>query len=196
MTDAAIDALAQRIESLERQNQELERRNRRSKRSAAIVIGIVVAIVLMGQTARTTTIEAQKFVLKDKAGKIRAVLGEGADGEMGLIVHDGKQRPRAMIAIDDNDWPIVRLIDDAGKERVVLDSTSGVRVDGNGPRVLLGVQNGNEPTLQLINKDGWTRAALTLTSTNTAPILKFLDPRGDARMWLGALGDRKAPGYP
>ena len=83
----------------------------------------------------------------------------------------------------------------AGKERVVLDSISGVRVEGNGPRVVLGLQHGNEPALQLIDKDGWTRATLTLTNTNTAPILKFLDPRGDTRMWLGAMSDGKAQLY-
>ena len=188
MTHDSID-LAQRIERLERQN-------RLFKGAAMAVVLAIVAVVIMGQAApRTTTVEAQKFVLKDKSGKIRAVLGEGPDNEIGLLVYDGKQRPRAMIAMDDNDTPMVRLSDDAGKERVVLDSISGVRVEGNGPRVVLGVQHGTEPALQLIDKDGWTRATLTLTSTNTAPILKFLDARGDARMWLGAMSDGKAQLY-
>src|SRR3989441_9612261 len=174
MTHDSID-LAQRIERLERQN-------RLFKGAAMAVVLAIVAVVVMGQAApRTSTVEAQKFVLKDKTGKIRAVLGEGPDNEIGLLVYDGKQRPRAMIAVDDNDMPVIRVSDDAGKERVVLDAISGVRVEGNGPRVVLGVQHGNEPALQLIDKDGWTRATLTLTNTNTAPILKFLDPRGDTR---------------
>jgi len=174
----------------------LERQNRLFKGAATVAALAVIAIVVMGQAApRTSTVEAQKFVLKDKSGKIRAVLGESADNEVGLLVYDGKQRPRAMIAMDDNDLPIIRVSDDAGKERVVVDSISGVRVEGNGPRVVLGVQQGNEPALQLIDKDGWTRATLSLTNTNTAPILKFLDPRGDTRMWLGAMSDGKAQLY-
>jgi len=179
--------LTERIERLERQNRLFE--------GAATVAALaVIAVVVMGQAApRTSTVEAQKFVLKDKTGKIRAVLGEGPDNEIGLLVYDGKQRPRAMIAVDDNDMPVIRVSDDAGKERVVLDAISGVRVEGNGPRVVLGVQHGNEPALQLIDKDGWTRATLSLT--NTAPILKFLDPRGDSRMWLGAMSDGKAQLY-
>jgi hypothetical protein len=63
---------------------------------------------------------------------------------------------------------------------------------GDGPSVTLGVTHGNEPTLHLNDKDGWTRAALVLTNTNTAPILKFLDPRGNARAWIGAMSDGKA----
>ncbi len=131
--------LTERIERLERQNRLFE--------GAATVAALaVIAVVVMGQAApRTSTVEAQKFVLKDKTGKIRAVLGEGPDNEIGLLVYDGKQRPRAMIAMDDNDMPVIRVSDDAGKERVVLDAISGVRVEGNGPRVVLGVQHGNEP---------------------------------------------------
>src|SRR5262249_44213441 len=121
--------------------------------------------------------------------------GQAPDKEMGWVVYDGKPGPRAMIAVDDNDLPLVRVSDDAGKERVVVDSISGVRIEGNGPRLVLGVQSGNEPALQLIDKDGWTRATLTLTNTNTAPILKFLDPRGDTRMWLSAMSDGKAQLY-
>jgi len=181
--------LVQRLDRLERQN-------RLFKRATTVAGLAVIAIVIMGQAApRTSTVEAQKFVLKDKTGKIRAMLGEGVDNEIGLLIYDGKQRPRAMIAVDDNDMPVIRVSDDAGKERVVLDAISGVRVEGNGPRVVLGVQHGNEPALQLIDKDGWTRATLTLTNTNTAPILKFLDPRGDTRMWLGAMSDGKAQLY-
>jgi len=181
---------------LEQRLERLERQNRLFTRAATVAALAVVAVVVMGQAApRPSTVEAQKFVLKDKSGKIRAVLGEGADNEIGLLVYDGKQRPRAMIAMDDNDMPFVRLLDDTSKERVVLDAISGVRVEGNGPRVVLGVQHGNEPALQLIDKDGWTRATLTLTNTNTAPILKFLDPRGDTRMWLGAMSDGKAQLY-
>ena len=187
--------LTQRLDLVQRVER-LERQNRRFKRAAAAAALAVVAVVAMGQAApRISTVEAQRFVLKDKSGKIRAVLGEGADNEIGLLVYDGKQRPRAMIAVDDNDLPVVRVSDDAGKERVVVDSISGVRIEGNGPRVVLGVQSGNEPALQLIDKDGWTRATLTLTNTNTAPILKFLDPRGDTRMWLGAMSDGKAQVY-
>lgn len=187
MTETPVDVLARRIDRLERQN-------RRFKRGVtAIVLGIV-AVLLMGQTvAKSPTVEAQKLVLKDKRGKIRAVLGEFSDDEpLGLLVFDASQRIRAKLGLQEDGSPILALADDRGVDRVMLHPVSGLRVLGDGPSVTLGVHLGNEPTLQLNDKDGWTRAALVLTSTNTAPILKFLDPRGNARAWIGAMSDGKA----
>ena len=129
---------------VERRLGRLERRNQRLiTLGTAIALGLT-AIIVMGQAApKSGVLEAQRVVLKDKTGKIRAVLGEGADGEIGLLVYDGKQRPRAMVAMDDNDLPMMRVLDDGGRERVVVDTISGVRIEGNGPRVILGVQFGN-----------------------------------------------------
>lgn len=187
MTHTPADALVRRIERLERENRRLKRAG------AAIVLGIL-AVLLMGQAVpKGPTIEAQRFVLKDKRGKVRAVLGEGADGETGLFVYDGKQRPRAMVAMLEHDAPVIQLADDRGVPRVALDPTGGLAITGDGPRVLLGVTYGTEPMLQLIDKEGWTRASLALaTGPSPAPILKFLDPRGNARMWLGAMSDGRA----
>lgn len=72
--------------------------------------------------------------------------------------------------------PALSLTDDRGL--VVLDPGAGLRVQGKGPSVSLGVHLGTEPTLRLVDKDGWTRAELVVTAVNTAPLLKFLDPRG------------------
>lgn len=186
MMDSPMDVVARRLERLERENRRLK------GAGTALVLGLV-AILLMGQALpKGRTVEAEKFVLKDKAGKIRAVLGEGPDDERGLIVYDQNQRPRAMVAMDQNDEPMVRLVNEAGVDRVFLYPSIGVRVQGDGPSASLGVPYGNEPTLQLTDKDGWTRAALVLTATNTAPILKFLDPRGNTRAWIGAMADGKA----
>src|SRR5437879_12590073 len=113
----------------------LERQNRLFEGAATVAALAVIVVVVMGQAApRTSTVEAQKFVLKDKTGKIRAVLGEGPDNEIGLLVYDGKQRPRAMIAVDDNHVPAIRVSDGAGKERGVLAAVWGVRGQRNGSR--------------------------------------------------------------
>jgi len=121
------------------------------------------------------------------------VLGAFADDEpFGLLVFDANQRIRAKLGLEADGTPLLSLTDVAGAERVTLHPALGLRVQGDGPSVTLGVTHGNEPTLHLNDKDGWTRAALVLTNTNTAPILKFLDPRGNARAWIGAMSDGKA----
>lgn len=187
MTPTVVDALVERIDRLEREN-------RRFRRAAAVVALGIAAAFLMGQTApRSPAVETQKLVLKDKRGKVRAVLGAFSDDEpYGLLVFDANQRIRAKLGLEEDGTPLLSLSDAGGAERVTLRPELGLRVQGDGPSVTLGVTHGNEPTLHLNDKDGWTRAALVLTHTNTAPILKFLDARGNARAWIGAMSDGKA----
>ena len=187
MTQTVADVLVGRIDRLERQN-------RRFRRAATAIALGVAAVFLMGQTVpKSPAVETQKLVLKDKRGKIRAVLGAFSEDEpFGLLVFDANQRIRAKLGLEEDGSPILALTDDRGVDRVMLHPAVGLRILGDGPSVTLGVTHGNEPTLHLNDKDGWTRAALVLTNTNTAPILKFLDPRGNARAWIGAMSDGKA----
>ena len=187
MTQTVVDVLGGRIDRLERQN-------RRFRRAATAIALGVAAVFLMGQTVpKSPAVETQKLVLKDKRGKIRAVLGAFSDDEpFGLLVFDANQRIRAKLGLAEDGSPTLALTDDRGVDRVTLHPAVGLRVLGDGPSVTLGVTHGNEPTLHLNDKDGWPRAALVLTNTNTAPILKFLDPRGNARAWIGAMSDGKA----
>lgn len=187
MTQTVVEILAGRIDRLEREN-------RRFRRAATVIALSVAAVFLMGQTApKSPAVETQKLVLKDKRGKIRAVIGAFSEDEpYGLLVFDANQRIRAKLGLEEDGSPRLTLNDERGAERVTLHPAVGLRVQGDGPSVTLGVTHGNEPTLHLNDKDGWTRAALVLTSANTAPILKFLDPRGNARAWIGAMSDGKA----
>ena len=55
----------------------LERENRRMKQAGVIALFVIAAVVLMGQLTGKAgkVIEAEKFVVKDRFGKIRAELG-------------------------------------------------------------------------------------------------------------------------
>ena len=187
MTETMSDTLTRRIERLEREN-------RRFKRAGATIAIGIVAVLLMGQApAKSCTLEAEKLVLKDRSGKIRAVLGEGGEeSELGLHLYDKKQVPRATLTLDVAGSPMLRLAADTGADRVRLDTTGGLNLYGDTGRVYLSVKLGKEPSLDLIDKDGWTRASLSLAG---APVMRFLDPRGDARLWMGAMGDGKAQIY-
>jgi hypothetical protein len=187
MMETPVELLVLRIDRLEREN-------RRFRRAATAIALGVAAVFLMGQAVpKSPAVETQKLVLKDKRGKIRAVLGQFSEDEpFGLLVFDANQRIRTKLGLEADGSPILALTDDRGVDRVMLHPALGLRVLGDGPSVTLGVNYGNEPALHLNDKDGWTRAALVLTGTNTAPILKFLDPRGNVRAWIGAMSDGKA----
>ena len=73
------------LESLERRIACLECRNRRLMRGGALLVLVLAALGLMGQALpRTRTVEAEQFIVRDKAGRGRAVLGmeyfPGAEG--------------------------------------------------------------------------------------------------------------------
>jgi hypothetical protein len=187
MTETPMEALTRRLDHLEREN-------RRFRRTAmALALG-VAAVVLMGQAvAQGPTLETQKLVLKDGHGKVRAVLGEFSDEEpFGVLVLDAQQRIRAKLGVQEDGSPVLALADERGVDRVTLDRATGLRVQGDGPSLTLGVTYGNEPALHLNDRDGWTRAALILTGTSPAPILRLLDTRGNVRAWFGAMSDGKA----
>jgi len=75
--------------------------------SVVVVVGIT-ALLLMGLAApKTYTIEAQKLVLKDKAGK-----------------------PRAVLQLDDHDEPQLDLRAASGPVRTTLDANTGLGLIG------------------------------------------------------------------
>jgi len=70
MNESTVDAMHQRLDRLEREN-------RNWKRAVVVILLVMASIVLMGKALPSPQIvEAQKFLLKDHAGNIRAVLGQ------------------------------------------------------------------------------------------------------------------------
>lgn len=69
---SGLDCFTERLENLEKQNHNLKR----------LFLGTILlfgAVLLMGQATQNKVVEAQKFVLKDVNGKVRAQLA--ADGK-------------------------------------------------------------------------------------------------------------------
>jgi hypothetical protein len=86
-----IDRIALRLSRL-------ERANHRWRAGAVFAVLGIAAVVLMGQAAPSSnTVQAEKILVKDGTGKVRAMLGVGSDDSAGLtlVAKDGK--PRVMI---------------------------------------------------------------------------------------------------
>ena len=112
--------LAARVEKLENQNRWL-------KRAGLTLLLLPAAVLLMGQTGPTRTIEAQSFVLKDSAGHVRAALAM-------LDAH-----------------PTLRLFDAKGKIRIALDGSS--ESPDSGSRIwLAGEDDKSRLSLGLVGK--------------------------------------------
>ena len=90
-----LQAIMQRLNNLETQN-------RRLKWSGLSLLVVLSALVLMGQaTPAPKVIEAQRFVLKDGKGNVRAwlgLLGEGTE----LILGNVNKQPKMTLKVSDD----------------------------------------------------------------------------------------------
>jgi hypothetical protein len=79
---------------LTRRLDRLEQDNRRLKATGAVAVIILAGLLLMGQAGPTKVVEAEKFVVRDAKGTIRAELFGTASGaaELHLADKDGIQR--------------------------------------------------------------------------------------------------------
>ncbi len=153
MNEPTMETLARRLDKVEREN-------RRLKQAGVVALGVIAAVLLMGQATQDSRIvEAEKFVLKDENGITRGRFGVAPDGRMTL-----------------------GLLDEAGKTaRLALALTRGglptlVLRDGAGRAIALGLQDGF-PILQLADRDAETRASLYVSRKGTAG-LEFYDKSG------------------
>ena len=76
MSNPTMEAVVERLDRVEREN-------RRLKKAGVAILAGIAGVVLMGQAMPTKVakvVEAEKFVLKDTAGKVRGglyVQGQG-----------------------------------------------------------------------------------------------------------------------
>lgn len=85
MDEHPMDTVVQRLARVEREN-------RRLKRLGGLMLLGFTAVVLMGQTKGARVVEAEKFVLRDPTGKVRASLSTLPDSSVGFAIlsADGK----------------------------------------------------------------------------------------------------------
>ena len=108
--------LAQRIETLEREN-------RRWKRGAGLVVLGALALAIMGQAPPAPTrrvVEAEQFVLKGPAGERRAALETRGDGTFLVIYRPNGAVTRALVGVHRDGTALVSVYEPTGKSRGVL----------------------------------------------------------------------------
>src|ERR1700741_403299 len=103
--DAAIEARVAR----------LEREARRWRRIAGGAVLGLVAVALMGQAKPGIRIvEAERLVLRDSNGLVRAELGVDGDQSVALRFKDDTSMPRLTVGVENGSSP--NVLDDKGGE--------------------------------------------------------------------------------
>jgi hypothetical protein len=152
------------------------------RRLFAVVVLAAVSVGVMGQvTTKGRSVEAQRFVLLDaagkarggfimdadrpklvlfdKSGKARAGLSLATDGSPSLTLHDGEERPRAGFSLE-SDRVYLSLYGSGGK------GSAGLAVGSDGAVILL-----------LRDREEKERVGVTVTPSGV-PTMEFLDKDG------------------
>jgi len=165
----------------------LERENRGLKRAGFLTLVGFAAIVLMGQAApKSRTVEAEKFVLKDASGKVRAEMGP-RDDLMGLSIYDENGKRRGIFAVRPDGWGELGFLDQDEKYRATLKAQDDQVVllfsDAKGGNAML-LTAGGSPILSLADKKGKSTAWLQAVSGQPMLMLTDEEKKVDATLSL------------
>lgn len=118
------------------------------------------------QGAQARVVEADRFVVRDQAGRIRAEFGLGRGGVVALTLCDETAKPCISIFVGPSGWPTLLFLDQAGRYRLRLHVDEGVspgegsharvRLQGSSlcPSAELSVGEAGGPALTFRNQDG------------------------------------------
>lgn len=163
------------------------------------LIGSISFQVVWAQNApKEEQIEARRFILKDDAGKVRAVLATTENGAAALVFFDsaGKQHSRLMVGINGDGQPSLQLNDARDTQRAVfgLDEADAPGIDfadrAGRRRVRLNVADraGEQPAA-LTFTDGKGKARVTVISSQTMHGFSLLGPDESVRSSVVTLDD-------
>ena len=139
MSTQQMEVIVQRLDRLERKNHLL-------KKAGVAALSTIVAVVLMAQALPSRVaklVEAERFLVRDTAGKPRATLGLLPDGSPSLNLIDEDGNIRMAVGMKPEGSPSLNLYDKTQTNRAVLATLP----DGS-------------PALVLFNKAGETQALL------------------------------------
>ena len=140
--------------------QKMEKQTRRIKVVGFVGSIVLVAALLIGQAfPKSRTVEAEKFILRDADGKVRAELGMKND-LLGFVM------------LDKNDVCRVSI----GLEPTTGSAIMGFHDKNGQPCILLGASAGGSRMLLFKDNDGKKRAFLGLAS-NGMPMMVLLDEK-------------------
>ena len=190
MTSQTLD-LQTVVERLEK----VEAQNRRLKWAGVLVVVVVCAVVLMGQASpKKRVVEAERFILRDAGGNMRAWLGVDAKNWVGLSLFDKDEKPRVGLTVYADGSADLKLRDAEGTLRAGLEASADGKtnlvlydVEERG-RVGLFVLGDGLGGLSLYDAEGKNRVALGVESDG-GPYLSFFDAGGKRRIGLNTTSD-------
>ena len=168
----STESLRRRIDALAEQLEGVSRQNLRYRRAALGLVVAAAGVATMGQAPVKPTpgeVRAQRFVLVDASGATRATLAVASDGSTRLELSDAAQRPRIAATISGDDASLALMA--PGDSRMGATLT----VD--------------RLTSRLSLSDGTGTDRLWVAIRRQSPVVQFLDAKGAPRTGLVTIND-------
>lgn len=152
--------LIERLSRLELQQAKLQRSNKHLRMMTGALMLLCGAVFTMAETSSAVpeTLEAQQFLLRDSAGKVRGAMGVMSDGAVGLNLADPNGRTRVTVDLAANGTPGLDFFDQDGKMRATM---------------ALGAAG--QPGLGLYGPDGHLRTSLDVPAAKTPGLAFYKD---------------------
>lgn len=170
---------------------------------ALTAAGITLA-VSMGQSERGAggghVVEAERFVLRDATGAIRARLSADSQGRASLAILDKREKSRVALGVSADGAPVLVFGDADGRTTrlemsIKPDGTTAIGLgDSTGKfRATMEVKGDGSSHVFLVDEKGLARTDIALLPDGS-PLLAFSDPEGRIRARLSADGSTGTPG--
>lgn len=170
---------------------ELERHNRRLWLGLiTVALGVSALFLAAAMLSTTQTVTAQKFVLVDASGKVRAFLDVDKHGRPGFGLLDASGNQRAILSVGTDGEPGFGLYDASGKGgaflSLVKDSPNFSLSDASGnPRAVLALVKDGRPNFHFTDASGNLRAILNVRKDGE-PSFQLYDASA-SRLVLGSV---------
>jgi hypothetical protein len=190
----------------------LEAECRRLKRAGGLLLLIGATMPFFGQ-AKTKNVEAERFVVRDEQGQIRASMGMNPQGGVGVAffgqnriflgvgldqagfqIQDATGKPKVGISLRPDGSEGLILFGSEGKARLEMSLKADESPElifrskeGTARMSLLIQPNSDAAGLLLMGSQGRIRGALASDAQGTS--LDVMDPAGATRAHLGVKGD-------
>jgi hypothetical protein len=173
----------------------LERENRGFRLLGSLMLAGLAALGLIAQApARTAkTVEAERFILVDQAGKTRAGFAVARDGNIGLRLTDTAGTTRLAFEVQANGEPWVTLSDSQGHRRVAMvvnpDGSPGFSLLDVAEKARLGMSASDKGAAILFGDGtGKVRASVGVAPSGSASV-GLADADGEMRAILIVMPD-------
>ena len=196
MSASTMNDMVERLDRLEQECTHWKQRDRRWRRISGTAFTLMVLAIFSGASfrGRGDAIEAEKFLLRDKDGMVRAALDIDPAGTARFMLQDNKETPRLNLSVNKNGEARWALMDDASESSAIATLENDGEfvfsvIKHDTVRIAMGVRDHDIPSLSLYDQAGKGRIGMVVTEPGQAGLVLYAPGGKTPLVTVGELSD-------